>query len=142
MSDVVTIARTWFGTPYHHQASLKGVGYDCLGLVRGIYAELYGHPTKTPPAYTRDLAEATKTETLLNAADQHLIAVNKDSYSVGDVVIFRLRTGAMAKHCAIVSGLDPDRMIHAFESGPVCEVNMSSWWKRHIAAAYSFPRVR
>ena len=27
----------WIGTPYRHQASLKGVGCDCLGLVRGVW---------------------------------------------------------------------------------------------------------
>jgi cell wall-associated NlpC family hydrolase len=39
---VVALARTWLGTPYHHQASLRGAGADCLGLLRGVYAELYG----------------------------------------------------------------------------------------------------
>ena len=38
---IVMIARTWAGTPYHHQASTKGVGTDCLGLVRGVYREIY-----------------------------------------------------------------------------------------------------
>jgi cell wall-associated NlpC family hydrolase len=35
-SAIVAEARTWIGTPYRHQASLKGVGCDCLGLVRGV----------------------------------------------------------------------------------------------------------
>lgn len=33
-ADIVAAARGWIGTPYLHQASLKGVGTDCLGLVR------------------------------------------------------------------------------------------------------------
>jgi NlpC/P60 family putative phage cell wall peptidase len=37
---IVAAARSWFGTPYHHQASVKGVGSDCLGLIRGIWREL------------------------------------------------------------------------------------------------------
>lgn len=142
MNDrIVEIVRSWIGTPYHHQASVKGVGCDCLGLVRGVYKELYGNPAETPPPYTRDLAEASRTETLLNAADRHLIRIPKNDYDLGDVLIFRLRTKAMAKHCGIIVSRDPDRMIHAFESGPVCEVNLSSWWIRHIAAAYQFPRI-
>ena len=28
--DVVRMARAWIGTPYHHQASTRGVGADCL----------------------------------------------------------------------------------------------------------------
>ena len=34
--EIVAAARSWIGTPYRHQASLKGVGCDCLGLVRGV----------------------------------------------------------------------------------------------------------
>ena len=35
-------ARAWLGTPYRHQASVKGVGADCLGLVRGLWREVAG----------------------------------------------------------------------------------------------------
>jgi cell wall-associated NlpC family hydrolase len=35
--DIVEEARSWLGTPYHHQAALKGVGCDCIGLLRGVY---------------------------------------------------------------------------------------------------------
>jgi cell wall-associated NlpC family hydrolase len=162
---IVTIARTWLGTPYHHQASVKGVGCDCLGLVRGVYAEAYGHPAEEPPAYTRDLAEACQRETLLEAARRHLVEIapaevagfaagrdhtsiaessfigrDQTSIAAGDVVVFRLRPGAMAKHCGIISARNPDRLIHAFENGPVCEVNLSPWWRRKIAAAFRFPQ--
>ena len=34
---IVAEARAWIGTPYRHQASLKGIGCDCLGLLRGIW---------------------------------------------------------------------------------------------------------
>ena len=58
--DVVAVARTWLGTPYHHQASLKGVGTDCLGLVRGVLCELYGDHAEEPPAYSRDWARGER----------------------------------------------------------------------------------
>ena len=40
--QIVAAARGWAGTPYHHQASVKGVGCDCLGLIRGLWRELVG----------------------------------------------------------------------------------------------------
>ena len=39
-TTMVTQARTWLGTPFHHQARLKGKGCDCLGLIVGVVDEL------------------------------------------------------------------------------------------------------
>ena len=39
---IVEEARAWIGTPYRHQASLKGVGCDCLGLIRGVWRAVMG----------------------------------------------------------------------------------------------------
>ena len=140
--DIVGIARGWLGTPYRHQASLKGVGCDCLGLVRGVYAEACGRPAKTPPPYSRDWAEAARRETLIEAAERHLASIDPSTVQPGDILIFRLRPGAMAKHCGIVSEAASGKclkMIHAVEGAPVCEVNLSPWWQRRIAAAFRFP---
>lgn len=35
-ADVVLEARRWLGTPWHHQARLRGVGADCGGLIGGV----------------------------------------------------------------------------------------------------------
>jgi cell wall-associated NlpC family hydrolase len=37
---VAAEAREWIGTPFHDQASVKGVGCDCKGLVWGVAREL------------------------------------------------------------------------------------------------------
>ena len=139
-SKIVALARTWIGTPYHHQASVKGVGADCLGLVRGIYRELYGHEAETPPHYAPDWAEASGLETMLKAASRHLDKQKQTQMQPGDVLIFRLRSGYVAKHAAILSA--PQKMIHAIEGAPVSEVVLSSWWQRHIAGVFSFPGVQ
>jgi NlpC/P60 family putative phage cell wall peptidase len=44
---IVAETRAWLGTPYRHQASLKGVGCDCLGLVRGVWRAIRALPTST-----------------------------------------------------------------------------------------------
>ena len=141
-SNILSITRSWIGTPYRHQASVKGVGCDCLGLVRGVYGEACGRPTETPPPYSRDWAEAARRETLLEAAGRHLVPIDLTAAQSGDILIFRLRPGAMAKHCGIVSEVSSGvllKMIHAVEGAPVCEVSLSPWWCRRIAAAYRFP---
>jgi NlpC/P60 family putative phage cell wall peptidase len=136
-ADVVRLARGWIGTPYHHQASTLGVGADCLGLVRGVWRQLYGCDAEGPPAYSRDWAEARGRETLLEAARRHLVEIVPAAASSGDVVVFRLRPAAVAKHAAILASART--MIHAMEGGPAAEVVLSPWWRRRIAGAFRFP---
>jgi NlpC/P60 family putative phage cell wall peptidase len=134
---IVAIARGWLGTPYHHQASVRGAGCDCLGLVRGVYAEYTGHLPETPPAYSADWAESDGRETMLEAAARHLTPCPLDALASGRVVIFRLRPGMLAKHAAILTS--PSSMIHAIEGAPVAEVALAPWWRRRIAAVFAFP---
>jgi NlpC/P60 family putative phage cell wall peptidase len=136
-SSPVAIARTWLGTPYHHQASVRGVGTDCIGLVRGVYRELMGREAEPAPAYTRDWAEATGEETLLAAARRHLVEIEPAQAVPGSVLVFRYRASRIAKHAAILA--TPATMIHALEGAPVCEVAFTPWWRRHLAAAFIFP---
>ena len=136
-SAVIAHARAWIGTPYHHQASLRGVGADCLGLVRGILREITGvEPDRLPP-YTRDWAEASGDEAMLAGARAHLAEVPVGRARPGDVLIFRLRAGLAAKHAAILAS--PGTMIHAIEGAPVAEVPYGRWWRRHLAGVFSFP---
>ena len=136
---IVAIARAWLGTPYHHQASAKGAGTDCIGLVRGIWRELYGREAQALPAYTRDWAEASGQGTLIEAARRHLIEIAPGQAAPGDVLVFRWRGASIAKHAAILA--TPDTMIHAIEGAPVCEVTLSPWWRRHLAGAFAFPAI-
>jgi NlpC/P60 family putative phage cell wall peptidase len=135
--NIVAAARNWLGTPYHHQASTRGVGCDCLGLVRGLYRDVTGIEPEPPPAYTRDWTEATGEETLITAATRHLTPIALTALEPGAVVIFRWRAGYAAKHCAILSS--STRMIHAHESTGVVEVAFTPWWRRRLAAAFVFP---
>jgi len=136
---IITEARTWIGTPYHHQASLKGVGCDCLGLIRGVWRALYDEEPEAPPPYTPDWAEACGGETLLDAATRHLQSIETAGAGAGDIVLFRWRGHLPAKHCAILTG--PETMIHAHELTPVAEVPLGPWWRRRMAAAFRFREV-
>ena len=138
-ASIVRMARHWIGTPYHHQMSVRGVGTDCLGLVRGIWRGLYGTEPQPVPAYTRDWAEAERAETLLSAARAHFIPVDTGDAAPGDILVFRYRQGFVAKHVGILTG--PSSLIHACEGAPVCEIALSPWWRRRVAAAFAFPGI-
>jgi len=138
-ADIVEAARGWLGTPYHHQASLRGVGCDCLGLVRGVWRELYGAEPEIPPPYSRCWAESLGAETLAAAAMRHLQLDPCGAARPGDVLLFRWRGHLPAKHCAILSA--PDRILHAHDGVEVSEVAFSPWWRRHLSHAFSFPEI-
>ena len=136
-ADIVDAAREWLGTPYQHQASRKGVGTDCLGLLRGVWRTLCGVEPLPVPPYAPDWAELKGEDALLEAARKVLVEIPAGKAAEGDVLLFRMVQGAPAKHCAIVSA--PGRIIHAYWGRSVCQTRLVPWWERRIAAAFSFP---
>ena len=136
---IVSEARRWIGTPYRHQASLIGVGADCLGLVRGVWRNLYGYDAEKPPAYSADWAEASRQETLIAAADRHLIRVPDETGLPGDVLLFRFRPHLPAKHAAIL--VTPTHVVHAIEGAAATETALNNWWRRRLAATFQFPNL-
>lgn len=140
-AQIVAETRQWLGTPYRHQASLKGVGCDCLGLVRGVWRALFDLEPESPPPYSPDWAEALQQEALARAAARHLVPIRSDEFGPGDVLLFRWRAHLPAKHAAIVTSCVPDRMAHAHDGAAVAEVAIAPWWRRRIAYAFQFPGV-
>ena len=141
MADsVVQEAREWIGTPYMHQASTKGVGSDCLGLLRGVWRHLYGAEPEAIPHYTADWSEPQGDEALWRAALRHLMAKDLHDAGNGDVLLFRMRHGGVAKHLGLQSMTGPSpRFIHAFGSHAVLESPLSAPWRRRIVARFRFP---
>lgn len=143
---VVAAARGWVGTPYRHQASCRGVGCDCLGLVRGVWREVIGPEPERPPAYTPDWAEATGEERMIAAAARHLRRVDIDGADggaarAGDVLFFRMIARGPAKHAAILVSdrLDGGAVIHAYSGHAVCETRLGDAWLRRLAGVFRFP---
>ncbi|ABS62541.1 putative phage cell wall peptidase, NlpC/P60 family [Parvibaculum lavamentivorans DS-1] len=138
--EIVAAARGWIGTPYRHQASVKGAGTDCLGLVRGVWREIFGTEPEAPPAYTPDWAETpggAGGETMAEAAGRHMTAIACGDVEAGDIMLFRMRAHGPAKHVAILSG--GNRMIHAWSGRAVVETTLGRWWRARAAYAYRFP---
>ncbi len=139
--QVVDEARRWLGTPYCHQASVCGVGTDCLGLMRGIWRALIGPEPEIVTAYSSDWAEAAGDERLLSAARRHLMAVPEAEARPGDVLVFRMIARGPVKHVGVLTTgpLDGGRMIHAYSGHAVCETALTPAWRRRLAGAFRFP---
>ena len=135
--DVVEAARGWLGTPYRHQASVKGWGADCLGLVRGVWREVEGPEPERVPAYRPDWAEVGGEELLLAAARRWLVELPVSAAEPGDVLLFRMSPEAPAKHCAVLCA--PDRILHAYWGRAVTESWLIPWWRARLRHAFRFP---
>ncbi|RKF12971.1 peptidase [Roseovarius spongiae] len=140
---IVTAARGWIGTPYLHQASCKGAGTDCLGLLRGVWREVLGAEPETPPAYSMDWSEPARIEALWAAARRHLCAKARLAAAPGDVLLFRMREGAIAKHLGIQGRTGAEAsFIHAYSGHAVVESPLGAPWRRRIVARFTFPEER
>ncbi len=81
----------WIGTPYRHQASLKGVGCDCLGLVRGVWRGVVGPEPEVWRLMLPTGRKRGRHEAAAAAALRHLVAIERDGFRPGDVLLFRWR---------------------------------------------------
>ena len=135
---IVAVARGWIRTPYLHQASTKGAGTDCLGLLRGVWREVMGAEPEVVPPYTADWSEAAGREDLRAAAGRWLVPVVEAAE--GQVLLFRMREGAVAKHLGIsASRGGAASFIHAYTGHGVVESPLSAPWARRIVARFAFP---
>mgnify|MGYP002737543847 CR=1 FL=1 len=135
---VIAAARSWLGTPYHDQASLKGVGCDCLGLARGVWRENVGPQPFPIPPYRRAWGETGPREVLADGARRMMPEIAPSDATPGSLVLFRMMPRAIAKHVGIVTG--PDTFLHAYERLGVIEEPLTAAWRRRIAFTLLFPQ--
>ncbi len=138
-AKVVASARRWVGTPYHDQASVRGVGCDCLGVVRGVWREVVGPEPFSIPPYSRDWGEAGPREVLAEGARAVMIELEPAEAGPGALLLFRMAPLAIAKHVGILTGAD--RFIHAYERLGVIEEPLTPLWRGRIAFVFLFPRL-
>lgn len=136
---IVQQARTWLGTPFHHQARLKGVGCDCLGLVVGVVDELelkdqdgvklaaYDEVT-----YSKEPDGAYLTQKLTDL----LVEVPVEDARTGDLALFKVRENP--QHLAILTDYDGTLgMIHCFAPARrVVEHRLDEDWRSRLLKVF------
>lgn len=106
---VVTVARSWLGTPYHHMGRIKGRegGVDCLTLLAEVYSEAGLIPRPDVPHYPRDFMNHRSAELYLDGVLKYCGEVTEPL--PGDIAVWKF--GRCFSHGAIV--IDWPRIIHA-----------------------------
>jgi cell wall-associated NlpC family hydrolase len=106
---IIAEAKSWIGTPFHHEARVKGAGVDCLMLLAEVYerAGICGHITVPhyPPDWHLHRDAERYSDGLLGHARE--IAGPPEP---GDIALFRF--GRTFSHGAIV--IEWPRLIHAY----------------------------
>jgi NlpC/P60 family putative phage cell wall peptidase len=131
---IIAAARRWIGTPWRHQGSVRDVGSDCIGLVRGVWRECLGAEPLAVPPYRPDWDESGD-ELLLASVAAAMPCAEKAH--PGDVVLFRMNPHAPAKHAAILT--EADTLVHAYWARAVVESRYGRFWRMRAAHAFSFP---
>jgi NlpC/P60 family putative phage cell wall peptidase len=87
-----------------------------------------------------DWSEPARQEALWQAAARHLVVKPLTDEAPGDVILFRMREGSVAKHLGIVAGTGAAAsFIHAYSGHGVVECALSAPWRRRIVARFAFP---
>lgn len=105
---IIDEAMTWLGTPWHHNALLKGVGVDCAQFLIGVYAGVGAVPNITTGWYPRDWHLHRNEPMFLNFLRQYADPV--EDGKKGDIAMWRF--GRHPAHGSIV--IDETHIIHAF----------------------------
>ena len=134
-AQIVTEAREWLGTPYHHQGRLKGIGSDCVGILIGIAAAL-GLPYEDVTNYSPNpMPEQFKAE-LASLMDP----IPVEDALLGDVYTFY---GNREQHVGIIVQTDPAKIVHVWAQFPrkCVEIDLDQSWIQRRRAAYRFRGV-
>jgi NlpC/P60 family putative phage cell wall peptidase len=136
---IFTQARTWIGTPFHHQARLKGKGCDCLGLIVGVVDELGLQDSNgmklaayDEVTYSKEPDGAYLIQKLTGLLEEVPIAEAR----AGDLALFKIRENP--QHLAILSDYEGGLgMIHSFApSRRVVEHRLDDEWKSKIIKVF------
>ena len=132
---IVSEARAWIGTPYRHQASVKGVGCDCLGLLVGVWREVTGAEPPELPNYRADWRDLSHAPELQGLAERWLVPAA--GLTAGRVLLFRMGSAALPRHCGIM--VTDGRFVHAQERLGVVEGALIEGWRKRVAGVFGFP---
>jgi cell wall-associated NlpC family hydrolase len=131
-AQVVSIARSYIGTPYHHMGRIKGVGVDCATLLVLTYVEAgiiqpFDLPFYSPQWHLNRGAESYLEQVIKRAREI-------DTPLPGDVVVFRY--GRTFSHGGVVTQWP--NIVHAYVGVEVTEDNVEqAQWLNFIGESDS-----
>ncbi len=106
---IIEEARSWIGTPYHHEARVKGAGVDCGMFILEVYERVRLIPHISPPHYSPDFMLHRNEEWYVSLILDYAKEINSVGILPGDAVV--MKNGRIFSHGGIV--IEWPLIIHA-----------------------------
>jgi NlpC/P60 family putative phage cell wall peptidase len=133
VDSLVEEIRTWKETPWHHQASLKGVGTDCVGLLLGTYQNVTGKKIPYALDYHR-LPLPGRENRIRDELLKYCYEVPVEDVQKGDVLLFTFISNG-ANHVGLYT--EENQFIHAWQDvNSVVEIKFTAEWKRMLKGVF------
>lgn len=140
---IVAEARRWLDTPYHHQASLIGVGCDCVGLIRGVgFACEVLPPREAEWKLFNAYGRLPSPRRMADGMRTFLVPIETGQQQPGDIAWLAWRTD-LPMHLAILASNQRGlTIIHSYSDvGRVVEHGLSQQWADRIVSWWRYPGV-
>lgn len=129
---ILTEARSWIDTPFHHQGRVKGAGCDCIGLCIGVGKALELVPQEFEYTGYRRTPHG---RTLVDVMRESGFVEEVQEPQLGDILVFRIDVDP--QHVALLS--ERNTLIHAYaQARKVCEARYDSVWRGRFVTAFQF----
>ena len=137
--EVVEEARTWIDTPFKDQGYMKGLGVDCIGLIKGLARDLNlcKKDIVHMADFTMPYGKMPNRSIILPALNRHLVPIGRDELDIADIILYLGKHEP--QHLAIKTDLG---IIHSYQPfGAVKEHGMTGEWGNpsRMLAMYRFP---
>lgn len=134
--EVVKIAKTYVGTPFHHLGRVKGHGIDCVGIILCVAKEL-GIKLIIHDEF-QNYGRRTRQRPLVDYMDEQFICLQKREIGSIAVSWYNRRTKEPS-HLGIVTNVG---MVHTNgHLKVVIEEHWSPKWAFRIVGYYKYPGV-
>lgn len=141
---IVAEARAWMGTPFAHQAHLRGIGCDCAGLVGGVAVALGLLPADWWERHFAFAGYARQPDgrTFLQACREYMTEIDPADAQAGDAVAMRFRRDPQHIGLLVPYAHGGMAIVHALSSvGRVTEHRLDERWLRLVTHAFRLPGI-
>jgi NlpC/P60 family putative phage cell wall peptidase len=138
-TQIIEEVKTWIGTPYHHQAGVKGVGVDCAYLV--------GHVAQNVGSIMKFKVEPYSVEWHWHSKEERMCSIIEsfgakeipvNAFKPGDILAFKY--GRVCSHLGIM--IDFDKFVHAhIKTGKVLVNTLTGEYLERLERVYQFPNI-